>query len=411
MARFNRDPHGHRQEASRAFELEFLSVARGMAHAAAGTAQRRIPQRGLSHEQVRELEQDGWLDVLTIYQECIRDREHVHLKATRWASVAGFVRSLRERRVVEVKRVRPSAATEGVELWGEGSADEAEGETEDSAFSEEEADQDPLKRPRWFVRITVQSPQALMKKRQALDAASDQEHRQLRKLESVSVASADGPVPVGVFVKRAACEERVATVAAVFADADEDEPAAVLMTGKRQNAVLKDLQEEIEQQQPHREAVFYESVPRDAAVIDVSSEEEEGPWLQPGLLVRVANAEVGEGRYYGRLGVVEQVVEAFGGQVALLDGTGHEQLLLDQDDCGPVGSISAADADGLQWDARQLGRLERASRAVLLRPLRHRGQEVRILRRGAERVSVQLLRVPSTAALEVSPHDLCIYYE
>ena len=56
MARFNRDPHGHRQEASRAFELEFLSVARGMAHAAAGTAQRRIPQRGLSHEQVRELE-------------------------------------------------------------------------------------------------------------------------------------------------------------------------------------------------------------------------------------------------------------------------------------------------------------------------------------------------------------------
>lgn len=62
--------------------------------------------------------------------------------------------------------------------------------------------------------------------------------------------------------------------------------------------------------------------------------ENEEAWLMVGLVIRVQNAIVGEGRYRGKIGLVQQIIDTFGAQVCMVDS--GDILKLDQDDCMTV---------------------------------------------------------------------------
>lgn len=61
-------------------------------------------------------------------------------------------------------------------------------------------------------------------------------------------------------------------------------------------------------------------------------------WLQAGLVVRVRNAELGDGAYWQRIGIVRRVVDVFGGEVHMVEGGGEggDVVRLDQDECETV---------------------------------------------------------------------------
>ena len=72
-------------------------------------------------------------------------------------------------------------------------------------------------------------------------------------------------------------------------------------------------------------------------------EDEEIPWIRKGLLIKVGNESIGDGKYLNSLAVIDQVIDDFGSQVTVLKN--GDQLLLDQDDCLPVSRVSDEEYD------------------------------------------------------------------
>jgi hypothetical protein len=61
----------------------------------------------------------------------------------------------------------------------------------------------------------------------------------------------------------------------------------------------------------------------------------ERPWLQLNLIVKCMNGDLGDGKYSGKLGVVQRLVEGgFGGELRMVDSL--DVIVLDQDECRPT---------------------------------------------------------------------------
>jgi hypothetical protein len=70
--------------------------------------------------------------------------------------------------------------------------------------------------------------------------------------------------------------------------------------------------------------------------------EKEKPWVRPGLLLSCLLADLAEGKYRHRRGVVERVVEdGWGVELRMFESL--DVILLDQDDCSPVMPVKARD--------------------------------------------------------------------
>ncbi|PJF19343.1 hypothetical protein PSACC_00869 [Paramicrosporidium saccamoebae] len=66
----------------------------------------------------------------------------------------------------------------------------------------------------------------------------------------------------------------------------------------------------------------------------VSEEElEDIPWLQVGLVVRIENRKLADGKYHGKTGIIRRIIEQFGAEVHV---EGGDILQLDQDDCSAM---------------------------------------------------------------------------
>lgn len=59
------------------------------------------------------------------------------------------------------------------------------------------------------------------------------------------------------------------------------------------------------------------------------------PWLQLNLVVKCMNGDLGDGKYSGKLGVVQRLIEdGFGGELRMVDSL--DVIVLDQDECRPT---------------------------------------------------------------------------
>lgn len=59
----------------------------------------------------------------------------------------------------------------------------------------------------------------------------------------------------------------------------------------------------------------------------------EEPWLQAGLVIRVAEKNLSNGKYDGMTGVIQNVFHEYGGKIKMSNG---DVLKLDQDDCQAI---------------------------------------------------------------------------
>ncbi len=414
VERFNRDPTKHKASASTEFLEGFCAVLRGFA---ARQKSKLSGQRGFK---------DEWVDANLVYQEYIRDRHHTHLSATRWKSVAGFVRFLGQKGMAEVKQKKPVTDSleeseylyivpEQEEDGSSSSEDEQEQEEQSSSY-----ERDPTKRPKWFIKLIDKSPEAILaaknKNLQQRQSNEDQ-NLQVKQLEAVQkqaqLAASKNTAPVVLVQKKQAAEtSKITSAAALFnqSDSEEEEKRELPANEKRKHlAVLDELQ--TEESKIKRAFIPYETGP-----IIIEDEPEEIPWIRKGLLIRIKNAEVANGKYAGMLAVIDAVIEDFGAQVSVLKS--GDQLLLDQDDCAPVAEVLDDEYDDQlgSLDSKITANAVKSNRCIIL-ALNYIGREGRLIGKRADtgRFQVELTEAGSShihrLKLELNAQEFCIFFE
>ena len=279
---------------------------------------------------------------------------------------------------------------------------------------------DPSKRPKWFIKLIDKSPEAILaaKSKSLLERnASEEQSLQVKQLEAVqkqaqSAKAVKSGAPVVLIQKGGeASAKKVASAAALFnsdeSDEEETKEAVIEASGKRKHlAVLDEMKSE---ETPMKRAF----IPYETAPIVIEAEPEDVAWIRKGLLIKIKNDSVGKGKYFGLLAVIDAVIEDFGAQVTVLQS--GDQLLLDQDDCTPVGFVSDAEFDaqlrGL--DAKITANALKSDRCNIVAT----GREGRVLGKRTESGKFQVEVTEAGAShihrlkLDLSAEEFCIFFE
>lgn len=236
----------------------------------------------------------GFMDVLShrhgtkrvlanaVYQEYIADKQHIHMNATTWSSLSGFVQHLgREGKVI---------------------ADETE--------------------KGWFVQFIERDPEIIAKKamrEKRQQAEIDEAERQQRIIDEQVLASA----------KNSQVDDLEAESNAFSRD-ESDPKIHVQLPSKRLKpshftqkllpTIFDDNIDDNDETSDHEEPSVTDANPSIT-------------WLHVGIVVRIQNNVLFDGKYFGKKGTVTKIVNDFCGQVILGDGS---VVLLDQMDLETV---------------------------------------------------------------------------
>lgn len=420
VQRYNLDPLGNKAAASNEFLNGFCAVLQGFS---ARVKLKKGPSDGVN---------DDWVDSNLVYQEYIKDRHHVHLSATRWNSVAGFVRFLGQKGIAEVKRKRADSSEDSEAKYAFGEGDEGSEASEEEENSENELvyEKDPSKRPKWFIKLIDKSPEAILtakSKLAALKKTNEEEllrSRQLAAVEKKAKAKAKDifsePKVSHVIIKQNHPQTQPLKKAAAIFDesssSDSDQNFSNLDYLKpKKLSILDDLAVEVisNRKEEPRAISFY---PEKSIEINLDEDEEEIPWIKKGLVVRIGNASLAEGKYFGLLAVIEEVIDNFGAQVSVLKN--GDVVLLDQDDCQPVSKVKDEDYDEQlsAVDSRLMRSALKTDRCVLLCK-GYEGKEGRVLGfvNNKQAFEVELLAPGSSKIhkklFELAEGQFCIYWE
>lgn len=377
--------------------------------------------------------EDDWVDSNLVYQEYIKDRHHVHLSSTRWKSVAGFVRFLGQKGLAEIKKKRSDSSistdSDAKYIFGdkiEGESDEEMDYNSDEFEEEEEVfEKDPKKRPKWFIKLIDKSPEAILaakSKAAAIKKATEEESLQVRQMALVEKKAASdvvtsAPKVIPIISTKQTQQKPTAKVASIFEESsssDEEQQQQEIV--KKKNAVLEEIAVEEMKLKKERGPEPAQISYFPAKPIEISVEEEdEIPWIRKGLLIKIGNGEIGNGKYLGLLAVIDQVIDDFGAQVTVLKN--GDQLLLDQDDCVPVSLVTDEEYD------QQLSTIDQKIMSTALKTDRcivlcvgFKGKEGRVL----GRLKLNEFKVEISAAGSSQIHrkqfnladgQFCIYWE
>lgn len=376
---------------------------------------------------------DEWVDSNLVYQEYIKDRHHIHLSATRWKSVAGFVRFLGQKGIAEIKKKKAAGLdsddSDAKYMFG-GSAEADDSEDIDEYEEEEEQEvfeKDPTKRPKWFIKLIDKSPEAILaakSKSAALKKFSDEETLQARQMASVEKRAKSTTTDhqltravtmVALVTKQS--QQPSKRVASIFEESSSSESDEVQESSRKKNAVLEQMAEEYKKEKrPDVPVVSY--FPKTPIVISVDEEEEEEqvPWIRKGLLIRIGNVSLGGGQYLNLLAVIDEVINDFGAQVTVLKS--GDQLLLDQDDCLPVSRVRDQEFDSQlsTIDQKIMSTALKTDRCVLLLD-GSKGKEGRVLGSSTDSSGFKVeISAAGSSQIHRKQFDLvdgqfCIYWE
>lgn len=415
MERFKQNPAGFTAAASDDFMAGFCAVLRGFA-----------ARQKIRHGSSLGGSSDEWVDANLVYQEYIRDRHHVHLSATRWKSVAGFLRFLGQKGLAEIRKEKQkmteSADTDYLYILPETDQEEREEKEEEkkeesSSSEEEPVDYDPRKRPKWFIKLIDKSPEAIMAAK--ADSSSkrkqnEEQSLQARQLEAVErqAKTATGLKSIVLVEKKTAKNNnnnQPQKILDLFNEEEEEEERSVLPSEqKKRLAVLDEL---AAQDAKIKRATI---IPYHTEGIEIDCQEEsseEIPWIRKGLLVRIKNDQLASGKYYKLLAVIDAVIDDFGAQVSVLKS--GDQLLLDQDDCEPASKVADEEYDAQlsALDAKIMSNALKSDRCIIIAT----GKEGRIVESAGEKFVVEIIEAGTShihrPRLTLESGQFCIFWE
>ena len=441
MERFNCDPIGNRAAASNDFLNGFCGVLQGF------SSRLKLKKgKGISAAAADE-EGIDWVDSNLVYQEYIKDRQHTHLSATRWKSVAGFVRFIGQKGIAQIKKKKSEIiSAEDKYIFGEdATVESADSESEffNSDPESETFEKDPTKRPKWFIKLIDKSPEAIlaMKSKEAVAKKLNEEEslqiRQMSSVEKQSQASKTSvkrqqqilPISVEKIIKKPPqLNNPQKSKLKIFdeetsSEEEEDEKikAIKLQSKQKINLVLEEIAaEEVKFKETRANSILNSNsknyTPSSIEIpLTEEDDEHEIPWIRKGLLIRVGNGELGNGKYKTLLAIIDEVINDFGAQVTVLKS--GDQLLLDQDDCLPVSRVTDEDFDSQllpSIDQKIITTALKTGRCVIL-VLGFKEKDGRVLESGRNSFKVEIIAPGSSQIhrkqLELLDGQFCIYWE
>lgn len=433
LERYNRDPSGNKSADSNEFLSGFCAVLQGF------SVRQKLKKGAAANFD------DEWVDSNLVYQEYIKDRHHIHLSATRWKSVAGFVRFLGQKGIAEVKRKKATSSgyedSDAKYIFGQTEDDDEDAdadEDEDNISEEDVFEKDPTKRPKWFIKLIDKSPEAILaaKSKSAAEKKFSEEEtlqaRQLALVEKRAKSSAEQtlnttkttvPIVPVMTIKQQTQQPSSKRVASIFEESSDSEveDQQHASNSRKKNAVLEEIAAEHKREKgPEAAPVSY--YPKTPIVISIDEDEnneteDEVAWIRKGLLIKIGNDSLGDGKYFNLLAVIDEVIDDFGAQVTVLKS--GDQLLLDQDDCLPVSRVEDEDFDHQlsSLDPKIMSTALKTDRCVLLAPGSAKGKEGRVLSRasGQKEFKVEISAAGSSQIhrrqFDLVNGQFCIYWE
>lgn len=276
----------------------------------------------------------NFVNANTVYQEHIKDKEHVHMNATKWTTLTAFVKDLGKHGYCRVEE-RPDG------FW--------------VAYLDREASERNRKaREMDQLRMEDEEKKDLELRRKIEAAAALSEHFPSERVESDEPSTNAGPVSVEI-VKKALDENQKNPPSdnplAKLGSSSNDKETAGSRKGKRRRSRWQDapkvsvLQEIIQEEQAKRTETPLQSSTegkegRQGSGYNSSDKPVEGsenvgePWIMEGIIVKVTNKELEGGAFSGRKGKVVKVIDSFGARVSMNDSSAV--LEVDQDDLETV---------------------------------------------------------------------------
>lgn len=212
-----------------------------------------------------------------VYQEYIKDRDHVHMNGTRWSTLTGFVAYLGREGFCEVEETEQGLFIRYIDKQAAERFQRAR-EIEKDRLREEQRQEQIIKKQR--------------------------EEAMKREANSTQLSK---PTPENMYYRPT---EKKITLSLKPSQARLNGPSAE------------------ERSEYQLENKFEENV------MDQSGNSKEASWLEENLIVRVVNKELENGYYFKRKGVIKEVFDSFIADVEILQL--GDLIRLDQEDLEPV---------------------------------------------------------------------------
>lgn len=224
------------------------------------------------------------------YQEYISDKQHVHMNATRWETLSKFVQYLGKS--------------------GQCIADETE--------------------KGWFIQWIDRDPAAVARQaaldRRRQDEVDDEERWQRELSRRVAEGGVQQAADAPTELQDA---DRPAVATAIASKRPAAKPMGVDMTFSR--GILTTT---TSRPPPSKKRRMLDALMHQEQAAKPSQNNEASAWICVGIIVKVLDKQVGEGRYYKKKGKVSSLVSEYVGIVDMLES--GDQLQLDEDDLQTV---------------------------------------------------------------------------
>lgn len=266
----------------------------------------------------------------TVYQEHIKDRDHVHMNATRWTTLSGFVKELGKQGYCRVEE-------RGDGFW--------------VAFVDREAaERDRKAREMDRQRIEEEERSEKMLQKQIAAASKIAQSKPPMHMDASFAAPTSGPVSI----KAKAIDqpeldgELAGNALEALGEVQDDsangsEAQHTVKKRKRksrwQDAPKSSVLDEI--MRAEKEKALETSVEQNQGLPSVNGSEDvskvkqdDDAWLCENIVVKIRNETLAEGKFYGKKGKVVEVVGGYGARVSVHESTAV--LELDQDDLETV---------------------------------------------------------------------------
>lgn len=296
LAIFGENPTQFISKFSISFRIEFLSV-------------------------LRQRYGTNMVNANSVYQEYIKDRDHVHMNATQWTTLSDFAKYLGKDGFCKV-------------------------EDRDDGFwisfvDREVAEKDKIARER-DTKLLEEEHRAERILKHQIDAATARS--QLTQNDRDDGHQSDNPdnqakQQTGRLQMKISRRNHRSRFAFGHPSSDENPLHAI---SKHSSAPIVNLAPKRERAKSvwqdavasETKQAYYDGVQVEQPSFQISHEEAEAPWVHKDIFVKVKNGEVGNGSFRGKKGRVVDVIDEFGARVSMLDS--DAVLELDQDDLETV---------------------------------------------------------------------------
>ncbi|EDQ88608.1 uncharacterized protein MONBRDRAFT_8991 [Monosiga brevicollis MX1] len=271
----------------------------------------------------------------SVYNAYIGDKEHIHMNASKWQSLTEFVKYLGREGYCLVDETPKGWYIQWIDRDPETLERQArlrrmEASRKDEADRQAEMLEAQMERDRQAVEASGVSIEETEKTALLRESEDDKVVVSLKRgptlLDATTTATAEGPLPGAALDELAGAEEDAHALLGIKKKAKRTSPDA---RGKARPGKPLSALEQIRLDNERAKRAKLEREQERLAREQQARPDRVENWLYPGLVVKVINKKVLDGRYYKCKGVVLSLVDDFVAKVKLLDS--KATLKLDQD--------------------------------------------------------------------------------